>query len=66
MYNTTRLFIDCEQQLGDLVSYTFGEDVVMEAVKRLDIDLVARAHQVVQVDNRNSFIFNRFHRKVDS
>ncbi|PAV71721.1 hypothetical protein WR25_12026 [Diploscapter pachys] len=30
------------------VSYTFGEDVVMEAVKRLDIDLVARAHQVVQ------------------
>ena len=30
------------------VSYVFGQDVVMDACQRLDIDLIARAHQVVQ------------------
>lgn len=30
------------------VSYVFGQDVVVEACNKLDIDLVARAHQVVQ------------------
>lgn len=28
------------------VSYVFGQDVVIEACAKLDIDLVARAHQV--------------------
>lgn len=30
------------------VSYVFGQDVVNDFCQRLDIDLVARAHQVVQ------------------
>ncbi|KAI6188976.1 Serine/threonine-protein phosphatase [Aphelenchoides besseyi] len=30
------------------VSYVFGQDVVVETCNKLDIDLVARAHQVVQ------------------
>ena len=30
------------------VSYVFGQDVVTEACQKLEIDLVARAHQVVQ------------------
>ncbi|EJW79904.1 hypothetical protein WUBG_09190, partial [Wuchereria bancrofti] len=30
------------------LSYTFGPDVVMETCQKLDIDLIARAHQVVQ------------------
>lgn len=30
------------------VSYVFGQDVVADLCSRLDIDLVARAHQVVQ------------------
>uniref|UniRef100_A0A0K0FW54 Serine/threonine-protein phosphatase n=1 Tax=Strongyloides venezuelensis TaxID=75913 RepID=A0A0K0FW54_STRVS len=30
------------------VSYVFGQDVVLDACHRLNIDLVARAHQVVQ------------------
>jgi len=30
------------------VSYVFGQDVVIDACAKLDIDLVARAHQVVQ------------------
>lgn len=31
------------------LSYTFGPDVVLEMCQKLDIDLIARAHQVVQV-----------------
>lgn len=31
------------------LSYTFGPDVVIEMCQKLDIDLIARAHQVVQV-----------------
>uniref|UniRef100_A0A158Q7E0 Serine/threonine-protein phosphatase n=1 Tax=Elaeophora elaphi TaxID=1147741 RepID=A0A158Q7E0_9BILA len=30
------------------LSYTFGPDVVIEMCQKLDIDLIARAHQVVQ------------------
>ncbi|KFD53426.1 hypothetical protein M514_05690 [Trichuris suis] len=30
------------------VSWLFGEDAVLEFCQRMDIDLVARAHQVVQ------------------
>jgi len=30
------------------VSYVFGQDVVIDACNKLEIDLVARAHQVVQ------------------
>ncbi|TKR81605.1 hypothetical protein L596_015450 [Steinernema carpocapsae] len=30
------------------VSYVFGQDVVVDVCQKLDIDLVARAHQVVQ------------------
>ncbi|CAI4232736.1 unnamed protein product [Auanema sp. JU1783] len=30
------------------VSYVFGQDIVMEMCQKLDIDLIARAHQVVQ------------------
>ncbi|VDK69775.1 unnamed protein product [Onchocerca ochengi] len=30
------------------LSYTFGADVVIEMCQKLDIDLIARAHQVVQ------------------
>lgn len=29
-------------------SYTFGQDVVVEMCQKLDLDLIARAHQVVQ------------------
>ena len=31
------------------VSYVFGQDVVADFCQKMDIDLVARAHQVVQV-----------------
>lgn len=37
------------------LSYTFGPDVVMETCQKLDIDLIARAHQVVQVLNHRNF-----------
>lgn len=30
------------------VSFTFGEDVVEAALAKLDIDLICRAHQVVE------------------
>ena len=30
-------------------SYVYGEDIVHEMCARLNIDLIARAHQVVQV-----------------
>lgn len=31
------------------ISYVFGENIVYEYCKRLDVDLIIRAHQVVQV-----------------
>ncbi|KAH7719905.1 serine/threonine phosphatase [Aphelenchoides avenae] len=39
------------------VSFTFGQDVVVDTCSKLDIDLIARAHQVVQ--NGYEFFANR-------
>lgn len=39
------------------VSYVFGADVVTEICQKLDLDLIARAHQVVQVNSAESRVF---------
>ena len=37
-------------------SYGFGEDVLAEKCKELNLDLIARAHQVVQVSFDNNLL----------
>ncbi|VDP00141.1 unnamed protein product [Heligmosomoides polygyrus] len=52
------LWADPDQWVKGWLSYVLGQDVVVETCQKLNIDLIARAHQVVQ-DGYEFFAFKK-------
>jgi serine/threonine-protein phosphatase PP1 catalytic subunit len=66
------LWSDPEQEISGWgendrgVSFTFGVDIVANCLRKHDLDLICRAHQVCNWDVDNEFLLLRLWRMVTS